>query len=62
MTEGIMPVPQMVGHVSVTFGSAWVEPIDTKRVLVWRFAALAKVEDLRELKQLQGHTMDLVEV
>jgi hypothetical protein len=60
--QDIISVPEIVGHGCVNFGSTWVEPMDIMRVPIWSFVALSKVEALRELKQLQGHTMDLIEV
>jgi hypothetical protein len=43
-----MSAANFVGHRSMTFGSAWVEPIVIKRASVWRVWALAKIEALND--------------
>jgi hypothetical protein len=49
--EGIMLMPDLVGHGYETFGSPCVEAIYIKRASVWRLSAVAKVEVLKEFEQ-----------
>jgi hypothetical protein len=48
--NGIMQMPNLVGHESVIFGSAWEEPMAIKRATMWRVSVLAKVEALKAPK------------
>jgi hypothetical protein len=60
--DGIISVPHLVGHRSMTFGSAWVESKEITRASIWRVLALAKAEALKRPEQHWRHTMDQVEV
>jgi hypothetical protein len=46
-----MSAPTFTGHEFMTFGSAWIKPVDIKTAKIWRVLAVAKVEVLKELKQ-----------
>jgi hypothetical protein len=49
-----MSMSHLGGHGSLTYGSAWVEPMEMKRTSVSRVLALAKVEPLEASEQHWG--------
>jgi hypothetical protein len=51
-------VVSSVGHGTVTFGSVWVELMDTKRVSIWIVLFPTKVNVLKEPKGHWGCTTD----
>lgn len=49
--DGIVSVPNLIGHRSMTSGSVEAEPIEIKRIPVLRGLILSKVEALKNLEQ-----------
>jgi hypothetical protein len=58
--EDIISLPNLTGHRLNIFVAAWLELMDIKRASIWKALALAKVEVLKEPKQLWDHTVDPV--
>jgi hypothetical protein len=50
--DGNMSVPILVGHGTVIFGYALIEPVDIKRASAWRVLALTKA--LKNLSNTRG--------
>jgi hypothetical protein len=61
--DDILSLPNLIGQVSMTFGSAWaVRRMDIKRASIQRALAPARVKVLIQPGQHRRCTTDLVEV